>query len=45
MNNMIRKIKYYRFVIRWLWDNRTWKDTRQKWKALNKAWVKESVKW
>ena len=31
-------IRYYAFVVRWLWNNRTWKDTRQKWKALARAW-------
>ena len=35
-------IKYYLFCIRWLWKNRNWSDTRQKYKAMNKAWNKRS---
>ena len=34
------RFKYYLFAIRWLWENRTWDDTRQKYKALNRAWRK-----
>ena len=26
--------KYYWFCIRWLWNNRTWQNTRQKFKAM-----------
>lgn len=30
--------KYYIFRIRWLWKNRTWSNTRQKFKALERDW-------
>lgn len=29
-------IKYYIFAIRWLWKNRRWSNTRQKFKALER---------
>lgn len=32
----MRKIKYYIKALRWLWVNRTWENSRQKWKALAK---------
>ncbi len=32
-------LRYHIFVIRWLWKNRNWAPTRQKWKALEKAWA------
>lgn len=32
-------IRYYLFALRWLWNNRSWKSTRQKWKALDRAWA------
>lgn len=32
----MKKIKYYLFCIKWLWKNREWKNTRQKFKAMNK---------
>lgn len=35
------KLRYYIFAIRWLWRNRSWANTRQKWKAMDRAW-KES---
>ena len=38
----MERIKYYAFVIKWLWKNRTWDDTRQKHKAMAKAWKKEA---
>jgi hypothetical protein len=31
-------VRYSIFVIRWLWRHRTWQDTRQKYKAMNKEW-------
>lgn len=31
-------ISYYWFVARWLWRNRDWADTRQKYKAMNRDW-------
>lgn len=34
---MKKKIKYYLAAIRWLWQNRSWANTRQKWKAFDKA--------
>lgn len=36
------KIKYYLFAVKWLWINRDWDDTRQKYKAMAKAWKKEA---
>lgn len=36
------KIRYYLFCIRWLWKNREWENTRQKFKAMEKAY-KEMV--
>lgn len=36
------KIKYYIFCIRWLWKNRNWTNTRQKFKAMVGDW--ENVK-
>ncbi len=35
------KLRYYLFCIKWLWKNRTWDNTRQKFKAMEKAWCKE----
>ena len=32
----MEKIKYYIFAIKWLWKNRTWDNTRQKFKAMEK---------
>lgn len=37
---MVNKFRYYKFVIRWMWQNRNWKDTRQKWKMMDKDWKK-----
>lgn len=34
---MRAKIRYYIAAIRWLWENRIWKNTRQKWKAFDRA--------
>lgn len=33
-------IKYYLFRIKWLWKNRTWENTRQKFKAMEKDYQK-----
>lgn len=33
-------IKYYLFCIRWLWENRSWKNTRQKFKAMERDYDK-----
>ena len=38
----MKKFRWYITVIRWLWENRSWKNTRQKWKAFDRA-MKESV--
>jgi len=32
----MRKIKYYIFCIKWLWNNRTWDNTKQKFKRMEK---------
>ena len=32
------KLGYYLFCIRWLWKNREWENTRQKFKAMEKAY-------
>lgn len=29
-------IKYYYFCIRWLWRNRNWSNTRQKFKSMER---------
>lgn len=34
-------IKYYLFCIKWLWNNRTWDNTRQKFKAMQEAYEKK----
>jgi hypothetical protein len=33
----MKKVRYYLFAICWLWRNREWSNTRQKFKALEKA--------
>ena len=35
------KLRYYLFCIRWLWKNREWENTRQKFKAMEKAYQTE----
>lgn len=32
----MEKIKYYIFCIKWLWKNRKWESSRQKFKQLDK---------
>ena len=32
----MRKIKYYIFCIKWLYKNRNWDNTRQKFKRMEK---------
>ena len=32
------KLKYYLFALRWLWLNRDWADTRQKYRTMNRDW-------
>ncbi len=34
---MMNRIRYYLRAIRWLWENRSWKNTRQKWKEFDRA--------
>ena len=34
----MRAVFYYWFCIRWLWRNKDWADTRQKYKAMNRDW-------
>lgn len=29
-------IRFYFKCIKWLWENRNWQNTRQKWKAMDK---------
>ncbi len=36
----MKKIKYYMACIKWLWKNRDWENTRQKFKAMERE-VKE----
>lgn len=36
------KLGYYLFCIRWLWKNRDWENTRQKFKAMEKAYHKKN---
>ena len=31
-------IKYYIFCLRWLYKNREWANTRQKFKAMERDW-------
>lgn len=35
------RIRYYIFAIRWLYRNREWADTRQKYKAMVREWKKK----
>lgn len=32
--------RYYFFCIRWLWANRDWQNSRQKWKAMDRDYKK-----
>ncbi len=34
----MKKLRYYIFRIRWLWKNRKWEPTRQKYKAMEREW-------
>lgn len=36
----MNKIRYYIFCIKWLWKNRNWSNTRQKFKAMQKDFEK-----
>lgn len=33
-------VKYSWFCIKWRWKHRNWKNTRQKFKAMEKEWLK-----
>ncbi len=37
-------LKYYLFHIHWLWQHRHWDNTKQKFKAMEKAWHKYQSK-
>ena len=37
------KLGYYLFCIMWLWKNQEWENTRQKFKAMEKAYRKEQA--
>lgn len=41
---MKQKLRYYRAALRWLWENRSWGNTRQKWKAFDKAMKEQGVR-
>ena len=32
----MKMVKYYARCIRWLWRNSNWKNSRQKWKAMER---------
>jgi hypothetical protein len=36
----LKMIRYYIFCIHWLWENRTWQNSRQKWKAMDRDYKK-----
>ena len=36
-------MKYILFCIRWLWKNRTWTGTRQKYKAMDRDWNRKQT--
>lgn len=40
----MNKIKYYLFCVKWLWRNRHWENTRQKFKAMEKEYRRRSSK-
>ena len=40
----MKKIRYYIFCIKWLWKNRNWENTRQKWKAFERECKEKGVK-
>lgn len=39
----MKKIIFYMFCIGWLWKNREWQNTRQKFKAMQKAYERYYV--
>lgn len=36
-------MKYILFCLWWMWKNRTWKSTRQKYKAMDKDWERKQA--
>ena len=40
----MKKINYYIFCIKWLWRNREWENTRQKFKAMERECQKVGAK-
>lgn len=38
------RIRHYLFCIKWLWQNRTWANTRQKYKAMERDWAEAQRK-
>lgn len=38
---MMDKLRYYLRAVVWLWKNRTWANTRKKWKAFDRHMRKE----
>lgn len=33
----MKRVRWYIAAVKWLWENRTWADTRQKRKAFERA--------
>lgn len=33
-------VRYFLFCVKWMWKNRHWENTRQKFKAMDNAWRK-----
>jgi len=40
IRQLLLKFRFYWFAMRWLNNHKDWYDSRQKYKALNKDWVK-----
>lgn len=40
----MKKLRYYLFALGWLWRNRDWKGTRQKYKAMDRAFAAHEKK-
>lgn len=39
----MKKLRWYLAALRWLWDNRSWHSSRQKWKAFERAMKEETI--
>lgn len=39
----MKAIRYYLFCIGWLWRNRTWGNSRQKYKAMDRDWQRKEA--